>query len=68
MYCINDLRSILSLDTDIRVWNGEANPIYEGKIEHLTFISQAAKATIVCLKSFSGVLVFFVQKEMVGRI
>ena len=61
MYCINDLRSILSLDTDIRVWNGGANPLYEGKIEHLPFISQSAKATIVCLKSFSGVLVFFVH-------
>lgn len=61
MYCINDLRLIMSPDTDIRVWNGEANSLYEGKLEHLPFISQAAKATIVCLKSFSGVLVFFVH-------
>lgn len=61
MYCINDLRLILSPNTDIRVWNGEANPLYEGKIEHLPSISQAAKATIVCLKSFSGVLVFYVH-------
>ena len=61
MYCINDLRLILSLDTDIRVWNGEADPLYEGKIEDLPVISQAAKATIVCLKSFSGVLVFYVH-------
>ena len=61
MYCINDLRLIMSPDTDIRVWNGEANPLYEGKLEDLLRVSQAAKATIVCLKSFSGVLVFFVS-------
>ena len=53
----------MSSDTDIRVWNGEANPLYEGKLENLPFIHQAAKATIVCVKSFSGVLVFFVHQK-----
>ena len=60
MYCINDLRLIISSDTDIRIWAGEDAPLYEGKLENLPFTSPAAKATINCLKSFSGVLVFFV--------
>ena len=53
----------MSPDTDIRVWSGEANPLYKGKLENLPFIHQAAKATIVCVKSFSGVLVFFVHQR-----
>lgn len=63
MYCINDLRLIMSPETDIRVWSGEANPWYEGKLENLPFTHQAAKATVVCMKSFSGVLVFFVTPK-----
>lgn len=64
MYCINDLRCILSLDTHIRVWDGVSDyPWYEGNLEALQCIDQAAKATIVSMMVFSGVLVFFVHHE-----
>ena len=64
MYCINDLRCILSLGTHIRVWDGVGDyPWYEGSLEALQFIDPAAKATIASMMVFSGVLVFFVYHE-----
>ena len=69
MYCINDLRIILSPDTHIRVWGHSDKPLYEGAVGSLQSIHEAAKTTIECMKTFSNVLVFFVnlQKEIVGR-
>ena len=60
MYCINDLRCILSNGTHIRVWDGAAEPLYEGNLEDLQLVDPAAKATSVSMMVFSGVLVFFV--------
>ena len=66
MYCINDLRCILSLDTHIRVWNSRNDcdyPQYEGSLEALQSIDPAAKAAIASMMVFSGVLVFFIYHE-----
>jgi hypothetical protein len=61
MYCINDLRLILSPDTHIRVWGGGDKALYEGSLEDLQFINQIAKTSITCMKAFSNVLVFFIN-------
>lgn len=61
MYCINDLRLILSLDTHIRVWGGGDKALYEGSLEGLQFINPIAKTPISCMKVFSNVLVFFIN-------
>ena len=66
MYCINDLRCILSLDTHIRVWDSVGDcdyPQYEGSLGALQFTDPTAKATIVSMMVFSGVLVFFIYHE-----
>jgi hypothetical protein len=62
MYCINDLRLILSPDTHIRVWGGGGDKaLYEGSLEDLQFINQIAKTSITCMKAFGNVLVFFIN-------
>lgn len=61
MYCINDLRLIMSPDTNIRIWWNSEDKTYNGSLEDLEFTNPLAKASISCMKVFSGVLVFFVN-------
>ena len=75
MFTINDLRLILSNNTDIRVWNNNdpkellnPTPLFEGKLDELSFTDIIAKETIVRTLCISNVLVFFVNHlELNGR-
>ena len=68
MFTINDLRLILSNNTNIRVWNNNDSkemlnptPLFEGKLDELSFTDVIAKETIVRTLCISNVLVFFVN-------
>lgn len=68
MFTINDLRPILQNSTDIRVWNNtdsrdlfDPTPLFEGKLDELSFTNIIAKETVVRTICISNVLVFFVN-------
>lgn len=68
MFTINDLRHILPNSTDIRVWNTndsrylfDPTPLFEGKLDELSFTNIIAKETVVETLCISNVLVFFVN-------
>lgn len=68
MFTINDLRPILQNSTDIRVWNTndsrdlfDPTPLFEGKLDELSFTNIIAKETVVETICISNVLVFFVN-------
>lgn len=68
MFTINDLRLILSSNTNIRVWNNNDSkellsptPLFEGKLDELFFTDIIAEETIVRTLCISNVLVFFIN-------
>lgn len=68
MFTINDLRPILLNNTDIRIWNNNDSkelwnptPLFEGKLDELSFTDVIAKETVVKTLCISNVLVFFVN-------
>lgn len=68
MFTINDLRLILQNSADIRVWNNndsrdlfDPTPLFEGKLDELSFTNIIAKETVVRTICISNVLVFFVN-------
>lgn len=70
MFTINDLRLILSNSTDVRIWNNNdpkeltnPTPIFEGKLEELSFTNVIAKETVVRMLCISNVLVIFVNHK-----
>ena len=68
MFTINDLRLILSNNTDIRVWNNNdpkellnPTPLFEGKLDELSFTDVIAKETIIIIQQELTFLNYFLK-------